>query len=88
MILPHSVCYSHFGNEVRIGAISITQLGFINDCYKVKPVDQWGKFLVMAMGFQITFGFDLKKLIISNHNSMRIQLPYQEDINKSMFLSL
>ena len=24
-------------------------MGFINDCYKVNPVGQWGKFLVMAM---------------------------------------
>ena len=48
---PHGMCYSHFGNEVRKGAISITQRGFINDRYKLKPVDQCGKILVMAMGF-------------------------------------
>ena len=49
--MPQGMCYSHFGNEVRNGAISITQQGFINDCYKVNPVGQWGKILVMAMGF-------------------------------------
>ena len=48
---PHGMCYSHFVNEVCNGAISITQWGFINDCYKVNPVGQWGKILVMAMGF-------------------------------------
>ena len=30
------MCYSHFGNGVRNGAISITQWGFINDRYKGK----------------------------------------------------
>ena len=48
---PHSMCYSHFDNEIRNGAISITQWGFINDHYKVNPVGQWGKILVKAMGF-------------------------------------
>ena len=43
--------YSHFGNGVRNGTISITQWDFINDHYKVNPVGQWGKILVMAMGF-------------------------------------
>jgi hypothetical protein len=46
--LPHSMCYSHFGNEV---CISIRQRGFINDHYKVNPVGQWGKILAIAMGF-------------------------------------
>ena len=45
------MCYSHFGNEVCNGVISITQRGFINDRYKVNPIGQWGKILVMAMGF-------------------------------------
>ena len=49
--LPHGMCYSHLGNGVRNGAISITQWGFINDRYKVNPIGQWGKILVMAMGF-------------------------------------
>jgi hypothetical protein len=44
------MCYSHFGNEVCNGAISIRQRSFINDRYKVNPVGQWGKILVMAMG--------------------------------------
>ena len=43
--------YSHFVNEVHNGAISITQWGVINDHYEVNPVDQWGNFFVMAMGF-------------------------------------
>ena len=48
---PHVMCYSHFGVEVRNGAISITQWGFINDHYKVNPVGQWRKILVKAMEF-------------------------------------
>ena len=36
------MCYSHFGNGVRNVAI---------DCYEVNPIGQWGKILVMAMGF-------------------------------------
>ena len=52
------MCYSHFGNGVRIGAISITQWGFINDRYKVNPVDQWGKILVIAMGFVDHLGLE------------------------------
>ena len=48
---PHGMGYSYFGNEVRNGVISITQRGFIIDHYKVDPVGQWGKILVMAMGF-------------------------------------
>ena len=47
----HGMCYSHFGDEVRNGAISIMQWGFINDCNKVNPVCQQGKILVMATGF-------------------------------------
>ena len=43
--MPHAMRYSHFGNGVRNGAISIMQLGFISGCYK------WGKILVMAMEF-------------------------------------
>ena len=38
------MCYSHFGNEVCNGAISIRQRGFISDW-------KWRKILVMAMGF-------------------------------------
>ena len=51
--------YSHYGNGVRNGAISITQRGFISDYYKVKPIGQWGKILVMAMGFVDHLGQDL-----------------------------
>ena len=45
------MCYSHLGNGVRNGAISITHWGFIIGCYKVKSIGQWEKNLVMAMGF-------------------------------------
>ena len=45
------MCYSYFGNEVRNGAISITQRGFINERFEVNPIGQWEKILVMAMGF-------------------------------------
>ena len=57
--MPHGMCYSHLGNGVRNGAISITQWGFINDRYKVKPVGQWGKLLVMAMGFVDHLGLSM-----------------------------
>ena len=48
---PHGMCYSHLGNGVRNGTISITQRGFISGYYKEKSIGQWGKILVMAMGF-------------------------------------
>ena len=48
--------YSYFGNEFCNGAISITQRGFINDHYEVNPVGQWGKILVMSMGFEDHLG--------------------------------
>jgi hypothetical protein len=41
----------YIGNGVCNGAISITLQGFISGCYKVKSIGQWGKILVMAMGF-------------------------------------
>ena len=47
----HGMCYSHLGNGVRNGSISITKWGFINYRCKVNPVSQWGKILVTAMGF-------------------------------------
>ena len=53
---PHGICYSHFGNEVCNGAISITQRGFINDFSKVNPIGQWGKILMMAMGIEDHLG--------------------------------
>ena len=62
------MCYSHFGNESRNGVISVTKRGFINDRYKVNPVGQWGKILVMAMGFVDHLGqlmASLKSLQIS-----------------------
>ena len=37
------MCYSHLGNGVRNGAISILQWGFINDYCKVNAVGKWGK---------------------------------------------
>ena len=45
------MCYSHFGNGVRNGAISIAQRVFINERNKVNPVVQLWEILVMAMGF-------------------------------------
>ena len=53
------MCYSHFGNEVCNGAISITLRGFNSDSYKVKSIGQWGKILVMAMGFVDHLGLGL-----------------------------
>ena len=41
----------YLGNVVQNGAISIMQRGFISDYYKVKPIGQWGKILVMGTGF-------------------------------------
>jgi hypothetical protein len=32
------MCYSHFGNGVRNGAISITQRGFISDYFNVNAI--------------------------------------------------
>ena len=49
--LPHGMCYSHLGNRVFNGAVSIMQRGFISCCYKVKSIGQWGKSLAMAMGW-------------------------------------
>ena len=62
--MPYGMCYSHFGNGVRNGAISITRWGFINDRYKVNPVDRWGKILVMAMGFVNHLGQGYPKTLI------------------------
>ena len=56
---PHGICFSHFGNEVCNGAISNTQQVFINDCYKVNPVDQWGIILAIEMGFVDHLGLGL-----------------------------
>ena len=53
---PHSMCYSHFDNEIRNGAISITQWGFINDYYMVYAVGQWGKIMITVMMFSHTVG--------------------------------
>jgi hypothetical protein len=58
------MCYSHLGNEVGNGAISITQQGFINDRYKVNPIGQWGKILVMAMGQCSTVKLGNKELFV------------------------
>ena len=60
--MPHSMCYSHLGNGVSNGAISIMQRGFISGCYKVKSIGQWGKILVMAMGFVDHLGQYLETL--------------------------
>ena len=57
------MCYSHFHYEVCNGVISITQWFFINDCYMVKPIGQWGKIVVMAMDLQITWGQNMMRHI-------------------------
>jgi hypothetical protein len=57
------MCYSHLGNGVRNGAISITQWGFITGSYKVKSIGQWGKILVMAIS-----------LLICNHFARKVVL--------------
>ena len=58
------MCYSHLGNGVRNGAISITEKGFISDYYKVKPIGQYRKILVMAMGFVDHLGHILTNLLV------------------------
>ena len=55
-IKPHGMCYSHFGNGICNGALFITQWGFISGCYRVKSISQWGKILVMTVGFVDHFG--------------------------------
>ena len=50
------MCYSHYGNGVRNGAISIAQWGLLSDCYNVNPIGQRGKILVIVMGFVDTLG--------------------------------
>ena len=40
--------YSHFGNDLRNGVISIMRRDFINDRCNVNPIGQWVKILVMA----------------------------------------
>ena len=49
--MPHSMCYSHYSNGVRNGVISIAQWGLLGDCYKVNPISQCGKILVIVMEF-------------------------------------
>ena len=48
------MCYSHLGNGVCNGAISITQWGFISDYYKVKSIGQ-----CIAMGKNSGNGNDM-----------------------------
>ena len=70
---PHGMCYSHFVNEVCDGAISIKQWGFINDRYKVNPVGQWGKILIMPMGFVDHFGLRVyfQSLVVVTQSTSR-----------------
>ena len=46
------MCYSHFGNVVHNGAVSITQWGYIIYYYKVNK-HHWpmGKIMITVMGF-------------------------------------
>ena len=50
------MCYYNFGNGVCYGAFSITYWCFLNDFYKLNPMDQLGKkkILVNKMGFLLT----------------------------------
>ena len=65
--------YSHSViNEVRNGAISITQRGFIHDRYKVNPAGQWGKILVMAMAFVDHLGPGLFSLKINDNKKRQL----------------
>ena len=77
------MCYSHYGNGVRNGAISIARWGLLSDCYKVNPIDQWRKILVIILGFVDTLGLDLHKSIrrfwTRHLASMSIQLPFALD---------
>ena len=41
---PHGMCYSHYGNGVHNGAISIAQWGLLSGCYKVCPLANEEKF--------------------------------------------
>ena len=53
------MCYSHFGNGVCNGSISITQQDFTNDYYKANSVGQWGKkIMINAVGSAHTVGQD------------------------------
>ena len=36
--------------------ISIVQWGLLSDCYKANPIGQWGRILVIVMGFVDTLG--------------------------------
>ena len=54
--VPQSMCYSHYGNGVGNGAISTAQWGLLSNGYKLNPVGQWGKILVIVMGFVDTLG--------------------------------
>ena len=68
------MCYSHLGNVVCNGATSVTQRGFNIDYYKVKSIGQWGKNLVIAMGFvDRSLGAFLCK-ITKRRNYMKFQL--------------
>ena len=53
---PHGMCYSHFGDEVRNGAIFIIPNGVLLMIAIRCPVGQWGKILVMAIGFVDNLG--------------------------------
>ena len=81
--------YSHFDNEVHNGAISITQRGFINDRYKVNPVGQWGKILVMSMGFVDHLGLcDFRKnfaSLCSSSEERNLKNPLQTTWTKKPF---
>ena len=47
--MPQGMCYSHFGNGVRNGAISISQL-MITVRY-LNIIRQWGKIMITVLPF-------------------------------------
>ena len=45
---PHVMWYSHYDNGVHNGAVSIPQWDLLSDSYKVNPIGQQGKILVIV----------------------------------------
>ena len=73
--------YSHFGNGVRNGEISIRKLGFINDCYEVnaigfglryqKPAKSDSK-IRFSIFLDINTKFQTKFMSIKQHSHMEL----------------
>ena len=69
---PHGMSYSHFDNEVCNGTISFTHRDLIDTHYKLDPVVQWGKILVMSMGFADHLDLFLDALHFCTSNQLDI----------------